>query len=115
MTIYRADRPYTKQGYVMRSIHDPQYVEFAARLRAAREHKGLSQAEVARRLGHPQSYVSKIETCERRIDFLETLALCKALGIGLDAVVPAELMHTLAVKGKGDDYRSTEKDHTAGA
>lgn len=99
----------------MSSIHTPQYVELVARLRTAREHRGLSQAEVARRLGRPQSFISKIETCERRIDLLETLALCEALGIGLEAVVPTELMHVLTDKGKRNDYRSAEKDHTAGA
>ncbi|MBI3054031.1 MAG: helix-turn-helix transcriptional regulator [Betaproteobacteria bacterium] len=46
--------------------------------------KNLSQTEVAARLGRPQSYVSKYETGERRLDFAETVFVCDALGIGIE-------------------------------
>jgi transcriptional regulator with XRE-family HTH domain len=45
--------------------------------------KGFTQAGVAKTLGLPQSYVSKIETGERRMDFVETAAFCDAIGIEL--------------------------------
>lgn len=51
--------------------------ELLKRLRTSRR---LSQADVARRLGQPQSFVSKYETGERRLDFVETAAVCEALG-----------------------------------
>jgi transcriptional regulator with XRE-family HTH domain len=89
----------------MRSVHDPRYVELIARLRAARERQGLSQAELARRLGKPQSYISKAETCERRIDLIETLECCEALGIGIAAIIPTGLRHLLykeGVEGHGE-------------
>lgn len=38
------------------------------RLKQAREEAGLKQEEVAGLLGKPQSYVSKVERAERRID-----------------------------------------------
>lgn len=41
------------------------------RLRAARLGAGLTQHEVAKRLGKPQSFVSKVEAGERRIDAIE--------------------------------------------
>jgi len=50
------------------------YASFLRRLRRAREDAGLSQTEVARRLGKPQSYVSKCESGERRVDVIELLA-----------------------------------------
>ena len=50
-------------------------------LRKLRRSKNLTQAEVAARLGQPQSFVSKYETGERRLDFVETFLVCEALGI----------------------------------
>ncbi len=79
----------------MKSIHDPRYIEFLARLRAARKGQGVSQSELGRRLGKPQSYISKIESCERRIDLVEALTICEALGINLETIVPTELRKLL--------------------
>ncbi|MGD0894590.1 MAG: helix-turn-helix transcriptional regulator [Acidimicrobiales bacterium] len=73
------------------SIHDPRYAEVIARLRAARRQAGLTQAELASRLSRTQAYVSKIETCERRIDLIEALDLCSALGVDLPSVLPPSL------------------------
>jgi transcriptional regulator with XRE-family HTH domain len=47
----------------------------------------LTQAELAERLSRPQSYVSKIETGERRIDLAELRLLTEALGLSLVEVV----------------------------
>jgi transcriptional regulator with XRE-family HTH domain len=44
---------------------------FLARLRQARIEAGLTQIEVARHLGRPQSFVSKAESGERRLDIVE--------------------------------------------
>ena len=46
--------------------------------------KRLTQAQVAARLKVPQSYVSKYEMGERRLDFVETVLVCKALGISIE-------------------------------
>ena len=50
------------------------YQELLNRLRTARLEAGLTQEEVARRLGKNQSFVSRSETCERRIDVIELQA-----------------------------------------
>lgn len=50
-------------------------------LREARKKAGVRQADLARRLGRPQSYVSKYESGERRLDVIELLAVCSALGL----------------------------------
>lgn len=44
---------------------------------------GMTQAELSRALGKPQSYVSKYETGERRLDYVEVNEICKALGVGM--------------------------------
>ena len=79
----------------MKTIHDQRYIEAVALLRKAREGSGLTQQEVARLLGRPQSYVSKVETCERRVDYVELLQLCRVIGVALDAVTPAEFRDLL--------------------
>lgn len=47
----------------------------------ARQEAGLSQRDVAERLEKPRSYISKIETKERRIDVLELIDLAHALEV----------------------------------
>jgi transcriptional regulator with XRE-family HTH domain len=54
---------------------------FRQLLRQERNSKKLTQAGLAIRLGQPQSYVSKYELGERRLDFVETILVCEALGI----------------------------------
>lgn len=50
-------------------------------LREYREKAKLSQAELAKQLGKPQSFVAKIESCERRLDVLEYVRHVGALGL----------------------------------
>ena len=75
----------------MRTVYDPQYMEFIARLRTVRKSKNYSQANLAELLNKPQSYVSKVETCERRIDVIESARWCLALGVSLEDVRPFDL------------------------
>ena len=57
----------------MRSLHSEAYQRFLLRLRRAREQAKLTQVEAARRLGRPQSYISKCESGERRVDIVELM------------------------------------------
>lgn len=57
----------------MRSTHSRRYRRFLDRLKQARLDAGLTQVEVAKALGHPQSFVSKCESGERRLDPVELL------------------------------------------
>jgi transcriptional regulator with XRE-family HTH domain len=61
----------------MGSVYSEVYKVFLARLRAARKERNLTQADVARRLGRPQSFVSKCESGERRVDVVELAAFAK--------------------------------------
>ncbi|MHB1344953.1 MAG: helix-turn-helix domain-containing protein [Thermoleophilia bacterium] len=63
-------------------------------LRTARIEAGLRQADLASRLSKPQSYVSKYESGERRLDFLEVREICHAVGIRFtDFVARFEALH----------------------
>lgn len=61
--------------------HDIAYVELRRVLRDLREAKQLTQSQLAKKLDVPQSFVSKYETGERRLDIVETIQICQALGI----------------------------------
>lgn len=79
----------------MRAAHNPNYIEFIARLRRARKAQGMSQHTLAERLSKPQSFVSKVETCERRIDLIEAAEWCLVLGVSLDQIMPPRLKDVL--------------------
>lgn len=75
---------------VEKAIHSEEHRRLCALLRSIREDAGLRQADVAERLDEPQSFVSKYETGERRLDLIELRQVCEALGVTLVDLV-AEL------------------------
>jgi transcriptional regulator with XRE-family HTH domain len=62
-------------------MHDPRYALLRELLIAERLRVGLTQIDVAARLRKPQSYVSKYERGERRLDIVEFFDVARALGI----------------------------------
>ena len=64
-----------------RMNYSPRYGRFRALLRQIREEAGFNQTALAQKLGKPQTFVSKSEIGERRMDFLETLDFCAACGV----------------------------------
>ena len=74
-------------------IHDPKYQVFRQMLLDARKEKGLQQVEVAERLGKTQSFVSKYERGERRLDFCEFIEVAVALGIDPVAFIELYRQH----------------------
>ncbi len=60
----------------------------------ARRAAGLTQAEVADKLSRPQSFVSKYEQGERRLDVIEFVAVCRALDVD-----PLEVFKSLMGRG----------------
>ena len=66
----------------MAATRRPEYRRFLQRLQKARLDAGLTQVEVARRLRRPQSFVSKCESGERRVDVVELAAFARLYGKG---------------------------------
>lgn len=62
-----------------KSIHSPEYSRFLDLLKEARGKSGMTQTELADRLGMTQSDVSKCERGERRLDVVELWQWCNAL------------------------------------
>jgi transcriptional regulator with XRE-family HTH domain len=55
----------------------------AALLRQIRLNANLTQSQLAGKIGQTQSYVSKYEHGEQRLDLIELEAVCEAVGISL--------------------------------
>lgn len=63
-----------------KSLFSPQYERFRRHLVQARKSAGLTQVELAKKLSRPQSFVSKYERGERRLDVVEFLEVARAIG-----------------------------------
>jgi transcriptional regulator with XRE-family HTH domain len=66
---------------VTRSVFSPAYQRLRETLVAARRSRQLTQADLGRALGRPQSFVSKYERGERRLDLVEVVEIAEALRI----------------------------------
>jgi len=66
-----------------KSIYSKDYKNIIERLKTARLNAGLKQKDVALKLKKPQSYISKIERGERRVDGAELKELAKILKINI--------------------------------
>ena len=71
-----------------RSTFSPRYQAFLFNLRQAREAAGLTQVEVAQALGKPQSFVSKCESGERRVDVIELAEFARLYRQPVDHFIP---------------------------
>lgn len=56
------------------------YAQFRTALAKARKEAGLTQAALAAKLGRPQSFISKYESGERRLDVVEFMEVAQAVG-----------------------------------
>ena len=90
----------------MKSVYTAEYEELMEALATARKARGLTQAQLATTLGKPQSYVAKVEGCERRLDIIEFFTTCQAIGV--DAV---EILASsgLIQQGEGSQSSPAEK------
>ncbi len=86
------------------SLHSHQYNIFRALLIAARHESGLTQTQIAEQLNKPQSFISKYERGERRLDFAEFIELAGILGIDIALFVDA---YQSALASKSKAHRRT--------
>jgi len=66
---------------VTRSLFSPAYGRLRDWLIAGRQYRNLTQVQLADKLGRPQSFVSKYERGERRLDFVEVCEIAEVLRI----------------------------------
>ena len=90
--------------------YDIAYLELRRMLKDLREAKHLTQAQLARKLSVPQSFVSKYETGERRIDVIETAQICQALETSMTQLfskLSKRLKHTVKINPKNAASRES--------
>lgn len=64
-----------------KSTFDPSYIEIIDRLIARRKELAMSQVDLAQAYGEDQSFISRVERRQRRIDVWEFVRLCRLLNI----------------------------------
>ena len=72
---------------VLKSIFTDEYEALLKRLVAARREAGLTQQDLATRINRPQSFVSKYERGERRLDVLEFVMVCRLLMVDACSII----------------------------
>ncbi|MBD5405061.1 helix-turn-helix transcriptional regulator [bacterium] len=78
-----------------KSIFTNNYQLLLQLLVATRKKANITQQELAKKLGKNQSYISKYENSERRLDMIEVIAIVKAMGAN-----PNELMNNILKEWK---------------
>lgn len=67
-----------------RTIRTKEYALFIERMKKARAESGLLQIEVAKAMKRPQSYISRVESGEYRLDILEVKKFAKLYKKSID-------------------------------
>ncbi len=78
---------YYTTNVMPRAIYTKDHNAIVERLKTARLESGLGQVEVAKKLGRTQSYLSKIESGQRRFDVLQLKEFAKLYKKPLDYFV----------------------------
>lgn len=76
----------------MKSIYSDEYISIITNLRNARIQKQITQEQLSVMLGVTQSYVSKVENRERRLDVVEFLCWIDALDISVSMILPQKYL-----------------------
>lgn len=65
---------------------------------------GVTQAQLAELLKVNQAFISKVETCERRLDIIELRNICQVLGISFVDFI-AEVDRDILSKSEGESLK----------
>ena len=77
----------TEPGTMQKSIYSETYAVFLVLLRETREKAGITQVELSEQLGETQSFVSKCERGERRIDIAELREFCAVMDTTMEKFI----------------------------
>ena len=88
----------------MKSIHSASYRHLLLLLIEARKKSKMTQQDLSEKLGRPQSYVSKFERAERRLDVIEFLEISDTVGAD-----PYELLKEIEAMVVRERHRETDQ------
>jgi len=91
----------------MASTHHEDYQLLVTMLRETREQDGVSQVDLAAQLGTTQTFISKVERGERRLDVIELIELLEALGTKPDAWIESYLTRRKVIHVNHEVKRKT--------
>jgi transcriptional regulator with XRE-family HTH domain len=77
-----------------KTVHSVGQAALCELLIKARDRAGLTQQQLANRLGTHQSFIAKYEGGERRLDVIEFLAITRAMGADPVRLLKALMEHT---------------------
>lgn len=81
-----------------KSIFTPEYALLRTELVKVRTNAGFTQRELAKRLNVPHSWIAKVESGERRLDFIEMYWLFLACGVEPNTVLKRVLRSLAGMK-----------------
>src|SRR4051812_7667320 len=79
--------PLAFKGCMEKSIYTAEYAQLLELLRETRKNADVTQIDLAKALGQTQSFVSKIEVGDRRLDVIQLRTICRVLGTSLPAFI----------------------------
>ena len=82
----------------MSILYEPEYRILIDCLKSCRLRSNMTQQELASHLGCSQTYISKYEQCQKRLDIIEIRKICLCLGTSLVEFV-AEFEERLLIGG----------------
>lgn len=91
-----------------KTIHSHLYHQVIGRLRSKREMGGVTQAQLADLLNVNQAFISKVETCERRLDIIELHQICQVLNISFVDFI-AEVDRDILRKNEREGLKEIKK------
>jgi transcriptional regulator with XRE-family HTH domain len=91
------------------STSSGRYQRLCQALKDARVNADLRQIDIAAVLDKPQSYIAKVESGERKLDFVETLDYCAVLNLALEDLVSvvSNEVNVSIISGKRKIKRAT--------
>jgi transcriptional regulator with XRE-family HTH domain len=92
----------TRRDTMSNSLYSTDYELLIRLLRELRLSLGITQAQMAARLGKTQAYVSKCERYERRIDVIELIHCCEALDVAPRHFIERFLDHRARLRPDAD-------------
>lgn len=90
-----------------KSIYSDEYAKFLDHLKQSRKEASITQEQLAESLGQTQSFISKVERGERRLDLVELRAFCNALGVDFPSFVSQ--LDKILSEGRKSNERKRKK------